>query len=63
MEKALLMPWVFLLFIGAMGYAHSFVSMQAAVRTAVLYTSSGDAARADSAGAYTLVVAEQRAHI
>jgi Flp pilus assembly protein TadG len=61
MEMALLMPWVFLLFIGAMDwgfYAYSLISMQAAIRTAVLYTSTSDATKADSSGACTLVVAE-----
>ena len=61
MEMALLMPWVFFLFIGALDwgfYAYSLISMQAAVRTAVLYTSSKDATKADSAGACTLVVKE-----
>jgi Flp pilus assembly protein TadG len=61
MEMALLMPWVFLLFIGAVDwgfYAYSLISMQAAVRTAVLYTSTGDSTKADSVGACALVVAE-----
>jgi Flp pilus assembly protein TadG len=61
MEMALLMPWVFFLFIGALDwgfYAYSLISMQAAVRTAVLYTSTSDATKADSSGACTLVVAE-----
>ena len=61
MEMAFLKPWVFLLFIGALDwgfYAYSLISMQAAVRTAVLYTSGKDATKADSAGACTLVVKE-----
>jgi Flp pilus assembly protein TadG len=61
MEMALLMPWVFFLFIGALDwgfYAYSLISMQAAVRTAVLYTSSKDGTKADSAGACTLVLKE-----
>jgi Flp pilus assembly protein TadG len=61
MEMALLMPWVFFLFIGAFDwgfYAYSLISLQAAVRTAVLYTSSKDGTKADSAGACALVVKE-----
>jgi Flp pilus assembly protein TadG len=61
MEMALLMPWVFLLFVGAIDwgfYAYSLISMQAAVRTAVLYTSTADSTKADSVGACGLVVAE-----
>lgn len=43
MEMALLMPWVFLIFIGLLDwgfYAYSLISMQSAIRTAVLYTST-----------------------
>ena len=61
MEMALLMPWVFLLFIGALDwgfYAYSLISMQAAIRTAVLYTSTSTATASDSAKACTLVLAE-----
>jgi Flp pilus assembly protein TadG len=61
MEMALLMPWVFLLFIGALDwgfYAYSLISMQAAIRTAVLYTSGSTTTAADSATACTLVLAE-----
>jgi Flp pilus assembly protein TadG len=61
MEMALLMPWVFLLFIGALDwgfYAYSLISMQAAIRTAVLYTSSSSSTAADSTTACTLVLAE-----
>jgi Flp pilus assembly protein TadG len=63
MEMALLMPWVFLVFIGALDwgfYSYSLISMQAAIRTAVLYTSGSDATKADSAGACTLVLSELR---
>src|SRR5215475_769378 len=61
MEMALLMPWVFLLFIGALDwgfYAYSLISMQAAIRTAVLYTSGSSTTAADSSTACTLVLAE-----
>lgn len=61
MEMALLMPWVFLLFIGIVDwgfYAYSLISVQAAIRTAVLYTSTSDTTKADSSTACTLVLAE-----
>jgi Flp pilus assembly protein TadG len=61
MEMALLMPWVFLLFIGVLDwgfYAYSLISMQAAIRTAVLYTSTSSGTAADSSTACTLVLAE-----
>ena len=61
MEMALLLPWVFLLFVGALDwgfYAYSLISMQAAIRTAVLYTSTNTATKTDVATACTLVVGE-----
>jgi Flp pilus assembly protein TadG len=61
MEMALLMPWVFLLFIGVVDwgfYAYSLISMQAAIRTAVFYTSGSAATAADSGGACTVVLTE-----
>jgi Flp pilus assembly protein TadG len=63
MEMALLMPWVFLLFIGALDwgfYAYSLISMQAAIRTAVLYTSTSTATSTSLTGACPLVVAEMQ---
>src|SRR5947209_8719101 len=63
MEMALLMPWVFFLFIGVLDwgfYSYSLISMQAAIRTAVLYTASGTATAADSTTACTLVLGELR---
>jgi Flp pilus assembly protein TadG len=63
MEMALLMPWVFLLFIGVVDwgfYAYSLISMQAAIRSAVLYTSSSTSNASDSSGACTLVLSELR---
>jgi len=41
LELALIGPWIFLLFIGALDwgfYAYGLISMQAAARSAVLYT-------------------------
>jgi Flp pilus assembly protein TadG len=61
MEMALLMPWVFFLFIGALDwgfYAYSLISMQAALRTATLYTSKDSTTMADAATACTLVTLE-----
>jgi Flp pilus assembly protein TadG len=63
MEMALLMPWVFLLFIGILDwgfYAYSLISMQAAIRSAVFYTSSSSTTATDSATACTLVLAEMQ---
>ena len=63
MEMALLMPWVFLLFIGILDwgfYAYSLISMQAAIRSAVLYTSTSSTTATDSATACTLVLAEMQ---
>jgi Flp pilus assembly protein TadG len=67
LEMALLAPWFFFLFIGALDwgfYAYSLISMQAAIRTAVLYTSTGTipatglSTAADTVGACQLVVQE-----
>jgi Flp pilus assembly protein TadG len=61
MEMALLMPWVFLLFIGALDwgfYAYSLISMQAAIRTAVLYTSTNTVTSTNTSVACSLVVSE-----
>jgi len=61
LELALIGPWVFLMLIGALDwgfYAYALISLQAAARTAVLYTSTGAATVADSTTACTLVLAE-----
>src|SRR4051812_32534494 len=61
MEMAFLMPWFFLLFIGVLDwgfYSYSLISMQAAIRTAVLYTSGSTTTSTNSAYACTLVVKE-----
>lgn len=63
MEMALLMPWFFLLFIGVLDwgfYASALISMQAAIRTAVLYTSTGTGTASDSDTACQLVLDELR---
>jgi hypothetical protein len=54
MEMALISPWIFFLCIGALDwgfYASALVSLQAGVRSAVLYTSAseGNATKADVA--------------
>jgi Flp pilus assembly protein TadG len=61
LELVLLGPWVFFLFIGALDwgfYAYALISLQAAVRSAALYTSSSAATAGDSTTACTLVLAE-----
>jgi len=63
LEVALLSPWVFILFIGALDwgfYSYALVSMQAAARSAALYTSTSAATAADSATACTVVLGEMR---
>lgn len=63
MELALLSPWVFLLFIGALDwgfYSYALVSLQAATRSAALYTATGSATANDSAAACTIALAELR---
>jgi len=61
MEMALLAPWVFFLFVGALDwgfYSYALISMQAAARTAALYTSTNIVTATDSATACTLVAGE-----
>jgi Flp pilus assembly protein TadG len=65
MEMALLSPWIFFLFIGALDwgfYSYALISMQAAARTAALYTSTNASTAANTtantATACTLVLAE-----
>jgi Flp pilus assembly protein TadG len=63
MELALLSPWVFLLFIGALDwgfYGYSLISLQAAVRSAVLYTSTSTVTATNSGTACTIVLGELR---
>ena len=61
LEMALLSPWVFLLFIGALDwgfYAYAVISLQSATRSAVLYTAKDLSTVADSATACTIVLKE-----
>jgi len=61
LEMALLAPWVFFLFIGALDwgfYSYALISLQAAARTAALYTSTNVVTSTDSATACTLVLGE-----
>ena len=61
LELTLLGPWIFLAFIGALDwgfYAYALISLQAAARTAVLYTSTSATTVADAATACTLVLGE-----
>lgn len=67
LEIALMGPWVFLLFIGALDwgfYAYALISTQAAARSAALYTSSSDATTANTAAnvaaACNIVLGEMR---
>jgi Flp pilus assembly protein TadG len=60
-EIVLIAPWVFFLFIGALDwgfYASALISVEAAARSAALYTSTSVAAASDSSGARTIVVQE-----
>jgi Flp pilus assembly protein TadG len=63
MEMVLISPWIFFLFIGALDwgfYASALVSMQAAVRSAVLYTSASEGTAGDTDAACTIVLNEIR---
>jgi hypothetical protein len=58
---ALLAPWVFFLFIGALDvgfYSYALISLQAAARTAALYASTNVVTAVDSATACTLALGE-----
>jgi len=60
-ELVLIAPWVFFLFIGALDwgfYSSALISVEAAARSAALYTSTSTTAATDSAGARTIVVKE-----
>jgi hypothetical protein len=51
MEMVLISPWIFLLFIGVLDwgfYASALVSLQAGLRSAVLYTSTSSAIAQDA---------------
>jgi Flp pilus assembly protein TadG len=61
LEMAMIAPWAFLLFIGALDwgfYAYSLISLQAATRAAVLYTATKNTTAADTDTACTIVLAE-----
>jgi Flp pilus assembly protein TadG len=61
LELALLGPWIFFLFIGALDwgfYAYALISLQSAARSAALYTSTSALTVADSATACSFVLAE-----
>ena len=63
MEMAMIAPWAFLLFIGALDwgfYSYAVISLQAASRAAVLYTATSTATAADSSTACTIVLGELR---
>jgi len=61
LELALLSPWIFFLFVGALDmgfYYHALISTENAARVAVSYTSSHAGGSADSAGACPYAIAE-----
>ena len=61
LEMAMIAPWAFLLFIGALDwgfYAYSVISLQAAARAAVLYTATKSSTAADTDTACTIVLGE-----
>lgn len=63
LELVLISPWIFLLFIGALDwgfYASALISVQAAARSAALYTSGGSSVAADSDTACAIVLDEIR---
>src|SRR5690348_15503452 len=62
-EVVLIAPWIFFLFIGALDwgfYASALISVQAAARSAALYTSSATANAADATTACSIVLDEIR---
>jgi Flp pilus assembly protein TadG len=63
LELVLISPWIFVLFIGALDwgfYSSALISLESAVRSAVLYT-SGNGSTADATGtACTIVLDELR---
>jgi len=61
LEMALLSPWIFFLAVGALDwgfYGYALISVQSAVRSAVLYTSSSTATVTDIGKACTIVLGE-----
>lgn len=63
LEVALLSPWIFFLFIGALDwgfFSYALISTQSAARVAALYTSSSNATATDQATACAHVLDELR---
>jgi Flp pilus assembly protein TadG len=63
LEMVLISPWIFMLSIGALDwgfYASALISMEAGVRSAVLYTSAAPGTAADTDSACTIVLSEMR---
>lgn len=63
LEVALLSPWIFFLFIGALDwgfFSYALISTQSAARVAALHTSSSNATAADQATACQYVLDELR---
>lgn len=61
LELAMLSPWIVLLFIGAFDwgfYSYALISVQAAARSAALYTSGGSSTASDTSTACNIVVGE-----
>ncbi len=63
LELALISPWIFFLFAGALDcgyYCYALISMESAARVAALYTSTSFTTSADSSTACTYVLQELR---
>jgi Flp pilus assembly protein TadG len=63
LELALVGPWFFFLFVGALDWgflANELISVESAARTAALYTSTGSSTASDASLACTLVLGELR---
>ena len=63
LEMVFFMPWIFLLFIGALDwgfYASALVSLEAGVRSAALYTATSPSTAADTTTACTIILNEIR---
>jgi Flp pilus assembly protein TadG len=63
LELALLSPWIFFLFAGALDcgyYCYALISVESAARVAALYTSTSTSTSTDSSTACTYVLQELR---
>ena len=61
LESALLLPWIFFIFVGAfdMGfYSYALISTENAARVAVMYTSSSSSTASDSSTACSIALGE-----